>query len=204
MDGFEVAARIRACPRAQRTPILFLTAHYHDEADMFRGYQAGAVDYLVKPFAPEILRSKVSIFIELARSAALLQEVERRLQAREASALGDDRRRLLLAALADVELWSRAASESLAGRLDPVGADALRRLIASAHEAARLADPGAATYGRETGAGAASEDRERSCEGIGLGLAIVRELIGRHDGAVWVESREGKGSAFFFTIPFAR
>lgn len=156
MDGFEVAAGIRACPRARRTPILFLTAHYQDDADMFRGYQAGAVDYLVKPFAPEVLRSKVSVFIELARSAALLEAVERRLQAREASALGDDRRRLLLTALADVELWSRAVERSCAGRLDAEGADALRRLSASAREAARLADPGAATYERETGAGAAS------------------------------------------------
>lgn len=155
MDGFEVAAKIRSLPRSRRAPILFVTGRYQDDADMLRGYEAGAVDYLVKPFSPEILRSKVSVFIELAQGAALLAEVERRLQAREAEALGGDRRRLLLEALADVELWCRALEESCAGRLDGDGADALRRLRESSLMAARLADPKAPTYRRVPGAGAA-------------------------------------------------
>jgi PAS domain S-box-containing protein len=70
---------------------------------------------------------------------------------------------------------------------------------------------------RDTGCGIPERDQKRifqefvrvndpvhSCEGIGLGLAIVRELVDRHGGTVWVESREGKGSAFYFTIPCAR
>lgn len=146
MDGFEVAAGIRALPRSRRTPILFLTGQFLDDSDMLRGYEAGAVDYLVKPVAPEILRSKVSVFVELARGAALLAEVERRLQAREAEALGDERRRLLLAALADVELWSSAVESSCAGRLSADAADALGRLRRSSLLAARLADPGNPTY----------------------------------------------------------
>jgi PAS domain S-box-containing protein len=68
MDGFETAELIRTRKRSQHTPILFLTA-YRNEEHLFRGYDLGAVDFLFKPIVPEILRSKVSVFVELSRSA---------------------------------------------------------------------------------------------------------------------------------------
>ena len=72
MDGFQTAELIRARKRSRHTPILFLTGYKSDE-QLFRGYDLGAVDFLFKPIVPEILRSKVSVFVELGRNTALLQ-----------------------------------------------------------------------------------------------------------------------------------
>ncbi|MGH8727384.1 MAG: ATP-binding response regulator [Burkholderiales bacterium] len=65
LDGFETAKLIRERKLSQQTPILFLTGVYEDVASMFRGYALGAVDYLLKPIVPEILRSKISVFVDL-------------------------------------------------------------------------------------------------------------------------------------------
>lgn len=73
MDGFETAELIRHRERSRNTPIVFLTALGRTEQHMLRGYGVGAVDYIVKPFVPEILRAKVGIFVELARKTALLR-----------------------------------------------------------------------------------------------------------------------------------
>src|SRR5690242_6371574 len=73
MDGFETAELIRSRPRSRHTPILFLTGYKSDD-HLFRGYDLGAVDFLFKPIMPEVLRSKVAVFVELSRSAALLRE----------------------------------------------------------------------------------------------------------------------------------
>src|SRR5229473_4613071 len=72
MDGFETAELIRSRERSRHTPILFLTGYRNDE-HLFRGYDLGAVDFLFKPIVPEILRSKVSVFVELSRNTALLR-----------------------------------------------------------------------------------------------------------------------------------
>jgi signal transduction histidine kinase len=72
MDGFQTAEMIRARRRSRHTPILFLTAYKSDE-HLFRGYDMGAVDFLFKPIVPEILRSKVSVFVDLSRNHALLR-----------------------------------------------------------------------------------------------------------------------------------
>src|SRR5215475_12393533 len=69
MDGFETAALIRQRPRSRNVPIIFLTADT-DELHAARGYSLGAVDYLFSPFLPEILRTKVKVFVELARMHA--------------------------------------------------------------------------------------------------------------------------------------
>lgn len=77
MDGFEVATLIRRRQRSRETPIIFLTAFSTTEQFMFQGYALGAVDYLIKPIAPNILRSKVQIFIELfKKTEALRQKTE--------------------------------------------------------------------------------------------------------------------------------
>jgi CheY-like chemotaxis protein len=65
MDGFETARHIKRRERTRHVPIIFLTAGDNDTHLALRGYQAGAVDYLVKPFDVWILRAKVSVFVEL-------------------------------------------------------------------------------------------------------------------------------------------
>jgi PAS domain S-box-containing protein len=72
MDGFETAEMIRARKRSLQTPILFVTAYRSDE-QLFRGYNLGAVDFLFKPIVPEILQSKVNVFVELRRTEQLLR-----------------------------------------------------------------------------------------------------------------------------------
>jgi PAS domain S-box-containing protein len=72
IDGFETAELIRSRKRSKHTPILFLTAYRSDE-QLFRGYDMGAVDFLFKPIVPEVLQSKVSVFVELSRSEQLLR-----------------------------------------------------------------------------------------------------------------------------------
>jgi PAS domain S-box-containing protein len=67
MDGYETAALIRARERSRHMPIIFLTAVNKDDAHMLRGYSMGAVDYVFKPVEPQILRSKVGVFVELFR-----------------------------------------------------------------------------------------------------------------------------------------
>ncbi len=67
MDGFELAELMRGTDRTRGIPIIFLTAVATDERRRFRGYEAGAVDYLLKPIDTQILRSKAEIFCELAR-----------------------------------------------------------------------------------------------------------------------------------------
>ena len=73
LDGFETAELIKRRERTKHIPIIFLTAISKDEQHVFRGYTAGAVDYMFKPFEPEVLRSKVGVFIELHRKNAELQ-----------------------------------------------------------------------------------------------------------------------------------
>ena len=65
MDGFTTARMIRERTRSRNTPIIFLTAAQEDLVSMFRGYQAGAVDYMVKPVIPAVLRSKLAVFVGL-------------------------------------------------------------------------------------------------------------------------------------------
>ena len=74
MDGFETATLIRQRERSRLTPIIFLTALGRSDEHMLRGYDLGAVDYMTKPFLPEVLRSKVSVFVELHRKSALLAQ----------------------------------------------------------------------------------------------------------------------------------
>ena len=72
MDGFETAAMIREREQSKDTPIIFLTA-LKSEEHLFRGYYMGAVDYLYKPIVPEVLRSKVSVFVDLRKKNEILK-----------------------------------------------------------------------------------------------------------------------------------
>src|SRR5947209_5268338 len=78
MDGFETAQLIKRRARTQHIPIIFLTAIDRERQQVFRGYSVGAVDYLLKPFEPEVLRSKVAIFVDLHEKNSALKESEER------------------------------------------------------------------------------------------------------------------------------
>jgi len=67
LDGFETATLIREREKSRHTPIIFVTALSRSDTNVFKGYSLGAVDYLFKPIVPEILRSKVSVFVDLFR-----------------------------------------------------------------------------------------------------------------------------------------
>jgi PAS domain S-box-containing protein len=82
MDGFETAALIRSRKSSRHTPILFLTAYRSDE-QLFRGYDLGAVDFLFKPILPEILQSKVAVFVEMHRNERLLHRQTERVAVAE-------------------------------------------------------------------------------------------------------------------------
>jgi len=74
MDGFETASLIRQRPSLEHIPILFVTALSTTDSDIFKGYSFGAVDYVLTPILPEILRTKVGAFVELWKQKQALQE----------------------------------------------------------------------------------------------------------------------------------
>jgi PAS domain S-box-containing protein len=80
MDGFEVAHLIRAHPRFERTPIIFVTGVHVSQLDRLRGYEIGAIDYISVPVVPEILRAKVAVLVELYQRRRELQQLNRALQ----------------------------------------------------------------------------------------------------------------------------
>jgi PAS domain S-box-containing protein len=123
LDGFETAQLIKQRERTSHVPIIFVTAISKDEEQVFRGYSAGAVDYVFKPFNPEVLRSKVSVFIELhdkneqlRRQAELLKEQELAELRRES----EERYRFLAESQPD-QIWTAQPS----GELDYVNQRAL-------------------------------------------------------------------------------
>jgi signal transduction histidine kinase len=114
VDGFEAARLIRERERSRHTPIIFLTSAYEDAPSVTRGYEAGAVDYIVKPLRPEVLKSKISVFVNLYRNNAILtQEVKDRLIAEEHLKASQQSLRALAAHLQSVreEEWTRIARE---------------------------------------------------------------------------------------------
>ena len=73
MDGFETVRRIRLIEQIKHIPIIFLTASMDNSSQISKGYQAGAVDYMIKPLSPEILKAKVAVFVELYKKTHELQ-----------------------------------------------------------------------------------------------------------------------------------
>jgi hypothetical protein len=163
MDGFETATLIRQRDKSRHTPIIFLTAADKSHTEAVRGYAVGAVDYLVKPVVPEFVRSKVAVFVELARKSELLRRQARLLQEseQEARGLADARAELvrdlehknrelesfsyavshdLRAPLRRIESFSRAVQESQGERLDPDGRRFLDRVREASQQMSRLID----------------------------------------------------------------
>jgi PAS domain S-box-containing protein len=108
MDGFETARLIRQSPRASETPIIFLTAVSKGKNFAARGYADGAVDYLLKPFDPDVLRAKVGVFATLYRSKLRILRQAELLREHEAN----ERRRTL----AELELRSLRREQALQQR----------------------------------------------------------------------------------------
>jgi PAS domain S-box-containing protein len=132
LDGFETAALIKQRERTRHIPIIFVTAISKDEEHVFRGYSAGAVDYVFKPFNPQVMRSKVAVFIELhekteqlSRQAELLKEQELAELRRES----EERYRFLAEAQPD-QIWTALPN----GQLDYVNQRALDYFAASFSE----------------------------------------------------------------------
>ncbi len=82
MDGYETARLIKTRARSANVPIIFLTAISRETEHQLRGYEAGAVDYLAKPFDPEVLRSKVAVFMALHEQARTIEAQNRLLAER--------------------------------------------------------------------------------------------------------------------------
>jgi signal transduction histidine kinase len=109
MDGFETARLLRERERSRLTPVIFLTAAADELEAVFRGYAVGAVDYLVKPLVPEVLRSKVAVFVEMHRkSAELAREIAERRRAEQRLRESEQRLRELAAHLVSVREEERA------------------------------------------------------------------------------------------------
>jgi signal transduction histidine kinase len=178
MDGLETAAYIRRRKKSAHVPIIFITA-YADEMHSAQGYNLGAVDYIMAPIVPEVLRSKVRVFVDLFRmnQQAQRQAEERaRAEAGRAAAEETTRRSGFLA----------EAGRVLANSLEPeTTARALARLVVPF-----LADLGAVTAGAEQGQsphvelawiGSTGEVRTHTSPAGGelptpLGPAVVRVL----------------------------
>ena len=96
MDGYELASLLRGDARTRGLPIIFMTAAYGEEEQVFKGYESGAVDYIVKPYEPRVLLSKVRVFLELHRvNTDLAEKVE-------ALAASETRFRGLVMAIPDI------------------------------------------------------------------------------------------------------
>ena len=163
MDGFETAALIRQRDKSRHTPILFLTANDNTQTQAVRGYAVGAVDYLVKPVVPEFVRSKVAVFVELAKKTELLRRQAQLLAESEQAAreLAETRAELvrdlehknrelesfsyavshdLRAPLRRIDSFSRAIIESQGQRLDEAGVRYLERVREASQHMSQLID----------------------------------------------------------------
>jgi PAS domain S-box-containing protein len=188
MDGFELAELMRGTERTRRVPIIFLTAVATDERRRFRGYETGAVDYLLKPVDPQIVRNKVDIFVELARQRLEIARQRDQL----AAALGRIQAHSDNSPLAIVEFdawlavtgWSNGAerlfgwtAQEMIGRRaadlgwsDPVRGEALETVLGgmvAGHELRRVETL------RASGKGGAALDCECYCSALFEGDRLV-------------------------------
>jgi len=206
LDGFETAALIRQRPRSEHTPIIFITASV-DETHVARGYSLGAVDYIHTPVVPEVLRAKVTVFIELFRTSGEVRRQADSLRRRAEQLHG-----LTAASLAIHEATSIE-------RMLPVVAEQARVILGAAfgaarlrHEQGRVSQGEARTLGHRADARAlldaaiaravpsapirimCRDDEERDPE-VALGVA----LTGRDDRAVGMLIVTGKLDGEFTT-----
>ncbi|HZM03819.1 MAG TPA: ATP-binding protein [Candidatus Saccharimonadales bacterium] len=145
MDGFETAALIRQRPRFERTPIIFVTGYNTTDLDRLKGYELGAVDYMFLPVVPQVLKAKVSVFVELARQTQIIKTqaedlaANNRNQAQQLEVI-QKLNEELREANSELETFSysvshdlRAPLRSLTGYIDVLLEDYGSRLDADAH-----------------------------------------------------------------------
>ena len=132
MDGFETASLIRQRKKSEHTPIIFITG-FSDETHVSRGYSLGAVDYILTPVVPEVLRAKVAVFVDLYRKTELVrrqgeqQVAMAREQAARAAAEAATRRSAFLADASTLLAASLDYDATVAPRRQAAAADARRR-----------------------------------------------------------------------------
>ena len=166
MDGFEAAELIRQREQSRHTPIIFLSAVDKLEEDVFRGLASGAVDYLFKPVVPEVLQSKVSVFVELyrMRERVKLQAVRQ----------GEERFSLLVDSIRDYSILL----------LSPEGT------VTSWNPGARLVEgyEESEVIGRNHSVFFTAEDVERGYPGLALEMAAAG---GQHEDEGWRVRKDG-------------
>jgi diguanylate cyclase (GGDEF)-like protein/PAS domain S-box-containing protein len=186
MDGFETAELIRQREASADTPIIFLTAHA-DDAHMFKGYSLHAVDYILTPVQPEILKAKVGVFVELSRKtnenrlqAERLREAETQLrrQAEKQLRTADERLKITIDSVQDYAILSLDKG----GRIDSWNGGAAQLFLFDQTE----------ILGEDMAILFPAEDQER-----GILANRRREAIetGRSESSTWFVRKDG--SRFF-------
>jgi two-component system sensor histidine kinase/response regulator len=170
MDGFETAMLIRQRKCSESTPIIFVTSIHTHENHVARGYSLGAVDYLFTPIVPEVLKAKVSVFIELSRKSKLLQK-----QTKELARSNDELEQFAYLASHDLQeplrmisCYTQLLEANYREKLDQQGQEFISRAVDSCRRMHHLVTD-LLTYSR---AGKRKKDLEAvDCE------AILRQTI---------------------------
>jgi len=144
MDGFEVATFIRSLEQSRDTPIIFLTADGVDPERIHQAYSMGAIDHIMKPVAREVVRTKVSIFVDLQRKTTELERQEELLRGyvgpRHAVFRHTSLALELRAPLNSVLILAHALSENAEGNLSDKQLEFVRAIHASSSELLDMCD----------------------------------------------------------------
>jgi signal transduction histidine kinase len=149
MSGFDTAEMIRNRPGSEHIPIIFMTSHSENREHITKGYFLGAVDFIFSPIIPEILKAKVSAFVELYKKNKQIHDLNRELEMRigqlteinqELEAFAFTISHDLRAPLRAMKGLTRALSEDYQGRFDETARDYIRRIVSASEEMDRLVE----------------------------------------------------------------
>jgi len=172
MDGFELAELIRGSERTRHVPLMFVTAGNRDEHRIFKGYEAGAVDFLYKPIEPRMLLSKADTFFQLHRQKLqIAQELQQRTETLQMielfnGVLGHDLRNPLNAILTSAYVLQRRVA-------DDIAQDTARRILSSGQRMGRMIEDVLDVTRARLGGGIPL--RREPTELLGLVQRVVRE-----------------------------